>query len=707
MRIPPITLVALMIAGASFPSVASAQRGGDDPFRWLEDVQDERALEWVSERSDATLETLSAHAVYDTIRDEALAILESDERIAYPSIVGESIYNFWQDADHERGIWRRTSWDDYLTGDPEWETVLDIDALAAEEGVPWVFQGAECLPPDRRLCMVRLSRGGADAAEAREFDLEGKAFVEGGFHVPEAKMSVTWLAEDELLLSSNFGEGTTTTSGYPRIARRWSRGTPLADAEVVFEGEADDVGVWVGTVETASEAIAMVFHSPRFFETDRYVLEDDGTLSKIDVPRDAEITLTDAHLAVVLKTAWEVAGRTYPEGALIAIERDRFAEGARDFEVVLEPDDRSTIEGVSRTSDALLVSTLEDVRGRLWRYRVRDGAWRAERVEAPDLGSVDVIETDADDPRFFFRYESHLQPSTLYLAEADGSVREVRSMPAMFDAEGLVVEQLRATSADGTAVPYFVIHRDGIPTDGGHPTLLYAYGGFDVSLSPGYAPVAGKAWLERGGVYAVANIRGGGEFGPGWWKAAQKENRQRAYDDFLAVAEDLIDRGITSPEHLGIHGGSNGGLLVGVAMTQRPELFDAVVIEVPLLDMRRYHELLAGASWMAEYGDPDDPEEWAYIREYSPYHNLQPDVDYPVPFLYTTTLDDRVHPGHARKMAARMESMGHEALYYENTEGGHGRAVTPAQRARMYALMYTYLLDRLKGAEGSLATGGR
>lgn len=621
--------------------------------------------------------------------------MTSEDRIAYPRVLGDRIYNFWQDAEHQHGIWRRTTWASYLGGDPAWETVLDFDALSEREGIPWAWGGVTCLPPEDRLCMVRLSRGGADAVEIREFDAEAKRFVEDGFGLPEAKGGIAWRGPDELLVTTDFGDGTLTTSGYPRIAKRWRRGTPLEAAEVVFEGAPSDVSVGVGAIETEERVFHVVWHSPRFFESTTHVLGDDGGLTALDAPLDASRILTGEHLVLYLRSAWDTGGRTYPEGSVLAIGYEAFLGGSRDFDVVVEPGPRTTVEDVDRTRDQLLVTTLDEVRGRLWRYRLEDGEWIGERVDAPDFGTVQVVETDPHTNRFFFTYEGFTQPTTLYLVEADGTVREVRRMPEMFDAEGLVVEQREAISADGTRVPYFLVHREEIEADGENPTLLYGYGGFQISRTPGYSATVGKAWLERGGVYAVANIRGGGEFGPAWWKAAQRENRQRAYDDFLAVAEDLIESGVTTPGRMGIHGGSNGGLLVGVAMTQRPDLFDAVVAEVPLMDMRRYNRLLAGASWMAEYGDPDDPADWGFIREYSPYHNLEPDAEYPMPLIYTTTRDDRVHPGHARKMAARMEAMGHPVRYYENTEGGHGRAVTPEQRARMYALMYTYLLERL------------
>lgn len=680
-----------------------------DPYRWLEEVEGERALAWVEARNQETLARLSSHPAYDSLYDDALEILNSDERIAYPSIMGDRLYNFWTDEDNPRGLWRRTTWESYLSGDPEWEVLLDIDALSREEGERWSFGGATCLPPDYRRCMVSLSRGGADATEIREFDLETTSFIEEGFFVPEAKNSVAWNGPDELLVSTDFGDGSLTTSGYPRIAKRWRRGTPLTSATTLFEGAPDDVGVWVGSLETAEGSYQVVFHRPEFFEGTVHVLRDEGLVA-VDVPVDADPMIMGDQLVVYLRSPWEAGGETYPQGAVVATDYERFLAGGREFDVVVAPGERQTVDGVARTRDYLLVRMLDNVRGQLWRYQRTGGEWVGERVQAPELGTIGIASTDPHTNRFFFTYSSYTQPNTLYLGgwgsdpavgASPSDVLEVRRLPAMFDADGLVVDQHEAVSRDGTRVPYFVVRPEDMALEGDNPTLLYAYGGFEISMTPGYSALVGRSWLERGGVYVVANIRGGGEFGPAWHRSAQKENRQRAYDDFLAVAEDLVDRGITSPDHLGIQGGSNGGLLVGVAMTQRPDLFDAVVIQVPLLDMRRYNQLLAGASWMAEYGDPDDPEQWAYIREYSPYHNVDPAADYPVPLFTTTTRDDRVHPGHARKMAALMADMGHEIRYYENTEGGHGAGVTPEQRARMYAVTYAYLLERLRDGSGA------
>ncbi|MFN2419912.1 MAG: prolyl oligopeptidase family protein [Gemmatimonadota bacterium] len=699
-----VSLSLLLLVGTllAFFRPAAAQET-EDPYLWLEEVEGERALAWVEERSSATLAELRRNPQFEVIFNDALEILTSDERIPFPRILGDKLYNFWQDAEHERGIWRRTTWESYLSADPGWETVLDIDSLAAAEEVNWTFGGATCLPPEHRLCMVELSRGGADASEAREFDAVEKRFVAGGFFLPEAKSSLTWRGPDALLVTTDFGEGSLTTSGYPRVAKLWRRGTSLENAEVLFEGDSTDVGVWAYSIETPNTMHHLISRSPSFFETITQLLGEDGELTRLDLPLDARLDIVGDQLVVYLRSLWEVRGRTYTEGSLIAIGLDAFLSGARDFQVVVEPGPRATIEDFTSTREDLLVNILDNVNGQLWLYGRHDGEWVADRVPAPDFGSVSVVSTDAHEPRYFFSFSGYTQPNTLYVAEPCEEVRAVRRMPEMFDAQGLVVEQFEATSDDGTTVPYFLVHREDLELDGESPTLLYSYGGFQIALLPSYNPVVGKAWLERGGVYAVANIRGGGEFGPAWWKAAQKENRQQAYDDFLAVAEDLIERGVTSPEHLGIHGGSNGGLLVGVAMTQRPELFDAVVAEVPLLDMRRYNKLLAGASWMAEYGDPDKAEEWAYIRRYSPYQNVAQGVEYPRALFYTTTRDDRVHPGHARKMAARMESMGHSVYYYENTEGGHGRAVTPTQRARMYAIEYTYLWNHLGEEERAVS----
>jgi prolyl oligopeptidase len=686
MRATPLVLLAL--------AAPAAAQQPDDPYLWLEEVEGDSAMAWVEAQNAATVEALSAEAVYDSIYRSTLEVLNSEDRIAYPSILNGALYNFWQDEAHPRGLWRRTSWDSYLSGEPRWETVLDVDALAAKEGKPWVFHGADCIPGGTR-CMVALSRGGADAEEVREFDLETRDFVPGGFFLPEAKSSTAWDGRDRLLVATDFGPGSLTTSGYPRVAKLWLRGTPLAQARTLLEGEEGDVGVNVGAFETADGAHPFVIRRPTFFESTTRLLRGDSTVA-LDLPADADPALLRDRLLVYLRSPWEVGGRTLPGNAVVAIGLAAFLSGGRDFEVVAAASERQTIEGIGTTRDYALVPMLDDVRGVLMRYRRVDGKWVGERVPAPDPGEVRLASTDPGTDRYFFAYESFLQPTTLYLSEPDGAVRAVAHLPARFDTTGLEVRQLEATSRDGTRVPYFVVGRRDLPMDGTNPTLLYGYGGFQISMTPGYSAVLGREWLRRGGVYALANIRGGGEFGPAWHRAALKEHRQRAYDDFIAVAEDLERRGITSPRHLGIEGGSNGGLLMGVMLTQRPDLFHAIAILNPLLDMKRYSHLLAGASWMGEYGDPDVPEQWAYISRYSPYQNLKRGQPYPRVYISTTTRDDRVHPGHARKMAAKMEAMGYPVLFYENTEGGHGAGVTNEQRARAQALVWTYLWGELE-----------
>lgn len=704
-RVLPALFAAAVLAALSLampapsallgPPSLAAQETAEDPFLWLEEVEGERALAWVEERSAATLAELSEHPLFETIRERALEILNSDDRIPFPSIMGDHLYNFWQDRDAPRGIWRRTTWNAYLDGEPAWETVLDIGALAEEEGVNWAWGGASCLPPEYVRCLVRLSRGGADAIEVREFDAVEGSFLEDGFFLPEAKQSVTWLDEDRLLVATDFGEGSMTTSGYARIAKLWERGQELDAAQTLFEGATDDVLVGVGAYQTADQRYGLVLHRPGFFEGTTHVLLDDG-LFLLDLPLDATPVLMGDRLVVRTRSEWQLGARTYPAGALLAIGFEDFLAGEADFDVVFRPTGRTVLRGVTATRGRLLVSLLDNVRTELRSYGYRNGAWSWEAIPSPALESASFAATSPFTDRYFLTISGFTRPTTLFLAEEDGALREVRRMPDMFDADPLVVRQHEATSRDGTRVPYFIVHRLGIPRDGSNPTLLYAYGGFEISRTPGYSAVNGAAWMERGGVYVVANIRGGGEFGPEWHRSAQREGRQRAFDDFIAVAEDLIERGITTPERLGIRGGSNGGLLVGAAITQRPELFGAAISAVPLLDMRRYHLLLAGASWMAEYGNPDDPDDWAFMREWSPYQNVRDDVRYPRVLFTTTTRDDRVHPGHARKMAALMESMGHPVYYFENTEGGHGSGVTNEQRAVMTAVEMTYLWKQLE-----------
>ena len=678
------------------PSLAMAQTNSlppDDPFLWLEDVDGDEAMAWVEAHNGETLSLLEERPEFADHYARALTVLTADSRIATPAFRGGQVYNVWTDAANPRGLWRRTSVASYLAGDPAWETVLDVDALGAAEGVNWAWGGATCLEPEGRRCIVSLSRGGSDAVERREFDTQTRQFVDGGFRVPESKGAVAWEDDETVLVAVDFGEGSMTASGYPRLVKRWQRGTPLADAETVFEAKPTDMGAWPVAFVSGDRRVTGVSFRPTFFEGEVHVFRGDA-LVKLDLPLDADPDLAGEHLVVYLRSDWAVGGQTFAAGSVVSADFDAFAGGDRTVETVFVPTERQTVLGATPLGADVLVSVLDDVSGRLVRFSHTEAGWTGAPVEAPAYSSVDVVSADDRTGRFFFTTSSFLQPTTLYLS--DTSVQTVRELPAQFDAAGLVVRQHHAVSADGTRVPYFLVHRADLALDGTAPTQLYAYGGFEVSLAPSYSALTGAAWLERGGVYAVANLRGGGEFGPAWHRSAMRENRQRAFDDFFAVAEALVATGVTSPRHLGIRGGSNGGLLMGAALTQRPELFNAVVVQVPLLDMLRYHRLLAGASWVAEYGDPDVPADRDFLARYSPYHNLRPGVAYPEPLFTTTTRDDRVHPGHARKMAARMEAMGLRVSYFENTEGGHGAGVTPEQQARLWAVVYTYLDARLR-----------
>jgi prolyl oligopeptidase len=677
-------------------SAALTAQGADDPYQWLEEVQGEKAVAWVKEQNAKTLKVLEARPEYMPIYDRTLQILDSKEKIPTPDLLGDYVYNFWKDESHERGIWRRTSLASYRTPAPQWETVLDVDALAKADGKPWVFKSATCLPPADTRCLIRLAPGGSDAAIIREFDTKTKAFVPGGFELPEAKSEVAWRDENTVWVGTDFGEGSLTTSGYPRIVKLWTRETPLSAAKTIFEGKADDVGAF-GTSDILSDGrYDLVTRYPAIFRQDIYILLGDR-LVKLNIPQDVTpyVFFRD-RLLFSLRTDWTVSGKTYPEGTLLAADVDDMLNGNLQPEVLFEPTARISLAAVKRTKDRVLIETLDNVRSRLTALSLKDGAWQKTEIPTPGLGTSTLTDmTDASET-FFVAYEDFTTPVSLWLSENGAAPAKVKTMPAFFDAKGITTEQFEATSKDGTKIPYFVVRPKGAKADGSAPTLLYGYGGFENSEVPVYSAGMGSAWIARGGVYALANIRGGGEFGPAWHKAAMRENHIRNFEDFSAVANDLIARKITSSRRLGIMGGSQGGLLVGGTFTLYPDLVHAVVAQVPLADMRRYSQLLAGASWMAEYGDPDKPEDWAFIQTWSPYHLLKKDVKYPTPFFWTNMRDDRVHPGHARKMVAKMEAQGHPVYYFENTEGGHGSGAVNKQKAQVTALEYSYLWMMLK-----------
>ena len=692
----------LIMAGANLAKGESQRKPIlDDPFLWLEQVEGERALKWVHERNSECFDELETDELYEVFLSQAEKLLNAKDRIPYGSIRGKHIYNFWQDAEHVRGIIRRTTPESYRLAEPEWETVLDIDALAKAENENWVYKGISWLTPNYKLCLVKLSRGGTDASEHREFDTTAKRFVEDGFVLPEAKSGVAWLDSDTLLVGTNWGEGSLTESGYPRVAKLWKRGTSLAEAKTIFEGRPEDIGIWPRVMNFGEETLALVEQSLTFFTGAYHVLGSDGKLMRLPLQKSADLAgFYAGRLLFTLREAWEVAGRTYKQGALLAINAANFKATGKlpAIEIIYIPDDRSSVEGITVSRSGLYITLLQNVKGRILRFIVnpQNGKWTSKPLPLPQNGAVSVSAASPHSDTIFINYEDHVTPDKLseYNARAHKLI-ELKSLPERFDSGELEVHQYMVRSVDGTEIPYFVIHRKGLKPDGGTPTILYGYGGFEISLKPSYSATIGKLWLERGGAYAVANIRGGGEFGPRWHKAALRTQRQRAYDDFIAVAEDLAKRRITSSRYLGISGGSNGGLLVGAILTQRPDLLNAVVCRVPLLDMIRYTKLLAGASWAAEYGDPEDPKMRDAILRYSPYQNVFPDRKYPKVFIETSTKDDRVHPGHARKMVARMRDQGHEVLYYENTEGGHAAGANLKQHARRYALEYVYFSRQL------------
>jgi prolyl oligopeptidase len=671
----------------------------EDPYLWLEDVEGERALTWVEAQNAVSLGYLEALPTFDALYQRNLDIYNSDERIPMPAIRGDHVYNFWRDAENARGLWRRMPVEAYLAGGAEWEILLDLDALAAAEEEDWVWKGSSCLRPEYRHCLLNLSRGGADATVVREFDVETRAFVDDGFYLPEAKSQLSWQDADTLWVGTDFGSGSLTDSGYPRTARSWKRGTPLDKAPEVFAGEQTDVAASVFRIWDGDTPYDLAYRGPDFFSQMIWLITDEGHMNRIAIPEDASFQgIFQGQMLVSLRTAWQPADIDYPQGALLAIDFAKFMGGDRAFDVLFQPSEGVALRrgGVASTKDYLVLNLMDNVVGRMQRLSRKDGGWVTEEVPVEANGTIGIVSAAEESNLLFFQFEGFLRPDTLFASQEAGmNARAVDSLPEFFNADGMTVQQHFATSTDGTRVPYFLVLPRGFEADGATPTLIYGYGGFQISRTPGYSATVGHAWLARGGAYVVANIRGGGEYGPAWHQAALKENRQRAYDDFIAVAEDLVARKVTSPRHLGIRGGSNGGLLTGVMLTQRPDLWGAVVVQVPLLDMKRFNKLLAGASWMAEYGDPDT-DDWNYIREYSPYHNLEEDAEYPKAFFTTSTRDDRVHPAHARKMVAKMSAMGHDLLYFENTVGGHAGASDNTQAARNEALIYSYLWDQLK-----------
>jgi prolyl oligopeptidase len=666
----------------------------DDPYRWLEDVTGEDALNWVRARNAPTVAEFGGEE-FERMRAEALEVLDTDARIPYVRRRGEYLYNFWRDAANPRGLWRRTTLEEYRSDSPAWDVLIDVDELSRTDRENWVWSGADVIEPDYTRALISLSRGGADAAIIREFDMVTRRFVADGFTLPEAKTRISWVDPDTVLVGTDFGEGSLSESGYPRVVRRWQRGQPLTEADTVFEGARNDVVVAAGVDRTPGFERILLHRAIDFFNDEVYELRglpDDLELIRIDAPTDATISVHRQWLLIELRTDWFTGTGSYKAGSLLAADYEKFLAGIAALHVVFEPDAHTALHHYAWTRDRLVMVTLADVASRV--EIVTPGSWERRVITDVPVNTTTVIAAaDHTGDEIFLDCSGFDTPSRLLHGTASGPLQQIKSAPAFFDADNITVTQHFVASKDGTMIPYFVVR----PLDATGPTLLGGYGGFEVARTPGYDGVLGRLWLARGGTYVLANIRGGGEYGPGWHTQAMREGRHKVAEDFAAVAADLVDRGITTVEQLGAQGGSNGGLLMGVMLTRYPQLFGALVCQVPLLDMRRFHLLLAGASWTAEYGDPDNPEDWEFISKYSPYHNISSDVRYPPVLITTSTRDDRVHPGHARKMTAALEAAGHRVWYYENIEGGHAGAADNAQIAFKAALSFSFLWRTLGG----------
>ncbi|HME14181.1 MAG TPA: prolyl oligopeptidase family serine peptidase [Mycobacterium sp.] len=662
----------------------------DDPYLWLEDILGEEALDWVRARSAPTVAEFSGED-FERMRTQALEVLDTDARIPYVRRRGDYLYNFWRDAANPRGLWRRTTLDSYRSDNPAWDVLIDVDELARADDENWVWAGANVIYPEHTRAVVSLSRGGSDAAIVREFDMATREFMDDGFALAEAKSQTSWVDPDTLLIGTDFGEGSLTESGYPRIVKRWRRGQPVEAAETVFEGSPADVIVAGGVDRTPGFERTMLRRAIDFFNDQVYELRGDE-LIRIDAPTDASISVHRQWLLIELRTDWITGSASYTAGSLLAADYDEFLAGTAQLRVVFEPDAHTSLLHYAWTRDRLVVVTLADVASRV--EIVTPGTWQRRPVtDVPPNTNTVIVAADDTGEEIFLDSSGFTAPSRLLHGAVEGPLKQIKSAPAFFDADGMTVAQHFATSKDGTLIPYFVVRpRDAT---GPGPTLLGGYGGFEVARTPGYDGVLGRLWLARGGTFVLANIRGGGEYGPSWHTQAMRAGRHLVAEDFASVATDLVDRGITTVQQLGAQGGSNGGLLMGIMLTKYPELFGALVCQVPLLDMRRFHLLLAGASWVAEYGDPDNPDDWNFIAEYSPYQNISAHTDYPPVLITTSTRDDRVHPGHARKMTAALEAVGHRVWYYENIEGGHAGAADNAQTAFKSALSFSFLWQML------------
>jgi prolyl oligopeptidase len=699
MNKPLLFTIVLLSTAPSWADSKPVATDDSDRYQWLEETTGDKAMDWVKARNAEAVGALASSPAFTQMKGRILEVLDSDARIPYVQRMGTYLYNFWRDKEHPRGLWRRTTLDEYRKDRPAWTVVIDVDALGKAEKENWVWGGVDCLKPDYRRCLVRLSRGGADAKVVREFDVEKRAFVAKGFTLPEAKSQLSWRDANSLYIGTDFGPGSMTHSGYARTCKLWKRGTPLKSAVTVFAGKVDDISVSCYRDLTPGFERDFVARGIDSWTTEQYVIGRDGSLTLIDVPADAESDVEREWLTVRTRTPWTVDGKTYAGGSLLAAKFDDWMAGKRQLTVLFEPTATTSLSFYSWTRHHIILNELEDVVGKVEILTPGEGAWKREPLAgAAELSTITASGSDPDhSDEYFVNVSGYLQPASYERGViGQSAAEELKRGPTFFDAARFSVQRRFAKSKDGTRVPYFMIAPKGMVADGKRPTLLYGYGGFEISLRPFYSGTIGRAWLEEDGVYVVANIRGGGEYGPKWHLAALKENRLRAYEDFAAVAQDLFATKVTSPQHLGMEGGSNGGLLAGNMLTLYSKLFGAVVSEVALLDMRRYTHLSAGASWIGEYGDPDQPSDWSFIKTFSPYHNVRQQMKYPPSLFVTSTRDDRVGPAHARKMAAKMRDWGHDVQFYENIEGGHGAAADNAERAFMSALAYTFLWQHVK-----------
>ena len=698
----------IALAGAAL-AAARLTPDSPDPFLWLSDIHGAKALAWVKEQNAQTYAVLKSDPDYELARQSILKVLNANDRIALGALDHGDVYNFWQDKDHVRGLWRKTSNTDYASPNPSWQTLLDVDALDKAEHKDWVWQGYDCAPAMKR-CLLQLSPGGSDALSVREYDPKAKTFPADGFTLAVAKSNATYIDADTILFATDFGPGTLTASSYPRIVKIWHRGQPMSSAKTVYEAQATDIAARPRVFRGPYGTIPLVERGVTFFTNEYfYVLPDGGTM-KLPLPLGADLKgATNGALIFTLRDDWTPPGatETFRKGSLVAFPVKPFVMQKMQptFALLATPDVRGTIDDVSAGRDAVYASVYENVTGSIHEFKPRaDGAWADTKLALPPGGSTRVVSTDDWTPAAHFTFESFLSPLTLYNFDGQGEPKQIKAEPARFDGSLYSSEQYEATSADATKVPYFLIRAKS--AHGPIPTILYSYGGFELSLTPwywndGHRPLApGDAWFGRGGAIVVANIRGGGECGPAWHQGAMLQNHQHAFDDFEAVAADIAKRGFATPKQIGTVGASNGGLLVSATMVQRPELFGAVVCQRPLIDMLRYTHFGAGASWTDEYGDPADPKARAWILKYSPYEKVRPDVQYPPAFFITETSDDRVTPVFARMMAAKMLSQKHDVLFYESPEGGHGPGATHDEQAEMWALSYVYLKQKLGLGEG-------